>query len=223
MSGAGRPKYSLTCALLVVIACGDTGEPDSVREPRPDSVVHTTTAPASHNPAQTPSTAPLSSGCLIDEGGCRAKVDALDTCESDAVGPALTVDDVLDDPSQYIGRPIAIRGPLIRSGAECTELACERTCCNTCTSIMAISNATGTDHIRLHSARKPGLFLCRGDESSVCCQFPTNRRQTIAQGTFQATIGIKPTVYQLFATELCTPSTDVNRAAGSAGPPTADR
>ena len=107
--------------------------------------------------------------------------------------------------ASYAGKVIALRGSLIKRGAECTEGECERTCCNTCTSVVTIGDADSGHYVRLVSAETPGLYLCRGDESLLCCQFQADGRQVVAQGALQVTTGVTPTVHQLFVTELCRP------------------
>lgn len=113
--------------------------------------------------------------------------------------------DLVKSPAKYADTPITVRGPLLRSGAECTEVECELTCCNTCTSIITIGDAGSGQYVRLESASSPGLYVCRGDESMVCCQVEARGQEVLVQGTFQAAPNTSPPVYQLWVTELCAP------------------
>lgn len=157
-----------------------------------------------------------SSGCLGDEGGCRAKVLDFLPCEGDVASARVTLDTLFADPAAHVGKQLALIGPLVKRGAECTEGACERTCCNTCTSVVTIGDADSGRYVHLVSAETPGLYLCRGDESLLCCQFEADGRQVVAQGAFEMTRGVTPPVYQLFVTELCAPEPAAEPAAESA-------
>jgi hypothetical protein len=146
------------------------------------------------------------SGCLVDQGGCRPPPTAVPPCSLDADAlRARTVPlrAVLDNPRAHADKTIAIEGPLIKNGAGCTEKACELTCCNTCTSLITIGDIGADEYVRLETATTPGLYLCRGDESIVCCQIEARGQTVIAQGTFQIAPGAAPPVYQLWVTELC--------------------
>lgn len=126
-------------------------------------------------------------------------------CDGEVALPQVTLEQLFADPQSRAGKPLALVGPLVKRGAECTEGECERTCCNTCVSVVTIGDPDSSRYVRLVSAETPGLYLCRGDESLLCCQFPTDGQTVVAQGTFQMTSGLSPPVYQLFANELCTP------------------
>jgi hypothetical protein len=146
------------------------------------------------------------SGCLVDQGGCRPAAAAVPPCADGSSVKPVSLSALLADPRAHADKAIAVEGPLIKNGAGCTEKACELTCCNTCTSIITLGDAGSDEHVRLESAATPGLYLCRGDESLVCCQVQAGGQTVIAQGTFQIAPNTTPPVYQLWVSELCAPA-----------------
>ena len=183
-------------------ACSDKSGDE--RTPSTQARAATAETPTTAEPGPTPvPAAKPSSGCLGDEGGCRARMLDIPLCESEKPIETVSLQQLHDRPADHAGRAIALRGPLIKSGSECTEGACERTCCNTCTSVVTLGDDEKRQYVRLASVETPGLYLCRGDESLVCCQYPTDGREVVARGEFMSTTNTTPVAYQLFVTELC--------------------
>ena len=160
--------------------------------------------PRSH-PRPRPRHRPAVSATRADAG---SKVLGFLPCDGEVALPEVALEQLFADPAAATSAsPSPLTGPLVKRGAECTEGECERTCCNTCVSVVTIGDADSGRYVHLVSPETPGLYLCRGDESLLCCQFKADGQTVVAQGTFQVTTGMTPPVYQLFATELCTEST----------------
>jgi len=193
----------LICVFVITTGCKD-------RPPPPSPPADRTTAPAADRTAGPIATATPASGCLGDQGGCRIKPASIEPCPDDEsdVNPGnrlLTLDQVLASPQDYAGKVIALHGSLMKSGAGCTEMACEQTCCNRCTAIVTIGDPQTGRYVRLESRSDPGLYRCVGDESLVCCQADARGQDVVVRGTFQVAAGMTPAIYQLWATELCVP------------------
>lgn len=118
--------------------------------------------------------------------------------------PATSLNELMAAPRRHADRAIALRGPLVKSGAGCTEVECEQTCCNTCTSIITVGDPAAGASVRLESTSMPGQYLCRGDESLVCCAVEARGQDVLAQGTFQIAAGEDAPIYQLWVSDLCT-------------------
>lgn len=194
----------MALAALVLWACSSKDEP---RTEEPGQSSANQGAIGQRTPAQgepdDPDPGDKDTSCLVDQGGCRVAATAVPPCAGDSAVRPISLSALLANPRAHADKAIAVTGPLVKNGAGCTEKACELTCCNTCTAIITLGHAGADEHVRLESAAMPGQYVCRGDESMVCCPIEARGQTVIAQGTFQIAPGTTPPVYQLWVSELC--------------------
>ena len=192
---------------LVMLACrgedpagaGDRGSSAGDRSAEASGQV---SGPASEKTARDRSVA---ASCLLDRGGCARTADTIEPCGDIEDLAPVTLEQVLKDPASYSGKTIAVRGPLAKSGADCTERSCEDTCCNACTAMVTVGDPRGPDHIRLESTTRPGRYSCIGDESMTCCEIEPRGQEVVAQGVFHVVAGLEPVIHQLWTSEFCVP------------------
>lgn len=146
---------------------------------------------------------PAAASCLLDRGGCAMAADAIEPCGDVPDLTPVTLEQILKDPASHSGKTLAVRGPLAKSGAGCTERSCETTCCNACTAMLTLGDPRSPQHIRLESTTRPGRYRCIGDESMTCCEIDPRGQEVIAQGMFHVVAGLEPVIHQLWTSELC--------------------
>lgn len=149
--------------------------------------------------------APVAASCLLDRGGCAVAAGTIEPCGEITDPAPVTLEQVLRDPVSHNGETLAIRGPLAKSGAGCTERSCEATCCNACTAMVTLGDPRNPAHVRLESTTRPGRYRCIGDESMTCCEIDPKGQEVIAQGVFHVVAGLEPVIHQLWTSELCLP------------------
>jgi hypothetical protein len=184
------------CAFAGSLGCARHARDEVLREPidvgpPPKPLAPVTTA-ASHvseyfGTPRPPLYSKKKAGDCLEKGGCHAP-KAIAPCEPQR--DAYTLAEAMTDPHRLENRFISIRAPLVLSGGGVTEVGCfpSGACCNWADGELGFGQA---DHaswpeVHLWNHHEASRFMCRGDESAMCCGTIADGHDIIATGALRS-------------------------------------
>lgn len=150
-------------------------------------------------PADAGAQAPKEPRRCMKERGCPTFA-VLPKCEPGLQTKPLA--EVLENRNQLLGQKLSVRGPLHQS-AGCTEKGCpdDYPCCNHCRGEISLGKVSSTYtylSLKNSDAAVAESFVCQGDDTLVCCQYPADGEEVVVTGTLVSGFGLD-------GAQLCAP------------------
>ena len=185
--------------LLAVCAACAFADAQPRRTPRPTPTAPAPT-PAPTGPAALHHVVQRAPGTWLDRcvatRGC-APPRTIPVCPPVASGPDVRVArplrfaEAIDQRLRLAGQTVSVQGRL-QAGAGCTEMACgvdraeTQSCCNHCQGAVALVGEADASLRRLQlGVEGDADFVCRGDDSGVCCGTEVVGGDVVVTGTLR--------------------------------------
>jgi len=205
----------VTVGWLFVLGCshGDTAtaSPSPSPSPSPPAQLPSPAIDAAVALDATPGSDAATAGTCLAKTGCRA-VPSLPACPPGLVTKTLA--EVVTSGDEFLGKEIAVRGPLRHTKPTCTHTACQHgQCCNRCSAKLVLSEHDGVsafkgavDAILVDNIGDLDRYTCKGDDSTVCCVVRASGNEVVARGTLgTAGVAAQSDTWSMSGTTLCAP------------------
>ena len=156
---------------------------------------------AEEAPKRSASTAAV---CQIDVG-CPFQARPLPACPPEV--PNMDAGAIVARLAEWVGKHVTVHGELVASAGsvKLVDSAEARWCAKYPRQLVVAGKASRgvAASLALWDARMPDAFACTGDESLLCCPFPTHAGEVLVSGTIQRGNAAAPFEYVLDHARLC--------------------